>query len=254
MASPTAVRVRVDIREDDLIRELEPYKEGEDWGVETATMDIADIGFFVGNAETPTVILERKTAEDFGASQKDGRFREQRARLLASRGSGIAIGYIVEAPAWSPTLSRTWCRGALNEVQLQTQIARLQLRYTIPVFHAASIKETVQWIRRIAKALVADPTVYSSGMAATAAEAAAVYTEAIHVKKADNNTPERIFHAMLMAIPGLGKAAVEAIATATGHRFSALLALTELEISEISAGKRKIGKAIGAAVYAALHS
>ena len=59
---------------------------------------------------------------------------------------------------------------------------------------------------------------------------------------------------MLMAIPGLGKSAVEAVATATAHSFTSLLALTEQEISDITAGKRKIGKAVGAAVYAALHS
>ena len=59
---------------------------------------------------------------------------------------------------------------------------------------------------------------------------------------------------MLLAIPGLGKAAVDAIATATAHSFTALLALTEEQIAAIPSGKRKIGKAVGAVVHAALHT
>lgn len=248
------VCVKIDIREDDLWKELESYHipSEEGWWVEKTTLEVGDIAFCT--ADTTAVLLERKTAEDLGASQKDGRYREQRARLLAARGSGTAVGYVVEAPPWSSTLTNTWCRGAFSEIHLQTAITRLQLRYTIPVFHAVNIKETVHWIRRIAKALIADPTVYTTGMAATAVQAAAVYTDAIHVKKADNNTPERIFLSMILSVPGLGKASAEAIAVATKNSFTTLQALSELEIGNIVSGKRKVGKAVAAAVYGAIHS
>ena len=220
-------------------------------------LDIGDIAFYAGDdlsGAKPLVILERKTAEDLGASQKDGRYREQRARLYATRGAGTAIAYIVEAPSWSPSLSRSWCRGAFTEVNLQQAMVRLQLRYTIPIFQATNVRETVQWIRRIAKTLVADPTAFQGGVATTRDEAAAAYTESIHVKKASNNTPERIFLSMLLAIPGIGKAAAEAVAAATHSSFTELLALSEVQIGDIVAGKRKIGKAVAAAIFAALHS
>lgn len=255
-----SIRVVIDNREDDLWAQLEPYRvpdAGEGWWVEKAVLDVGDIAFYAAtdiSGTNPLVVFERKTAEDLGASQKDGRYREQRARLLALRGTKTAIGYIVEAPHWSPTLSTTWCRGTFNEVNLQQAIVRLQLRYTIPVFQAASLKETVQWIRRTAKALAVDPAVFREGLAATACEAAAVYTEAICVKKSENNSPERIFLSFLLSIPGMGKGAASAVAETVKHSFTALLALSAEDIANIKSGKRKLGVALGSAVYTALHS
>ena len=130
----------------------------------------------------------------------------------------------------------------------------MNLRYTIPVFMSAGLKETKQWIRRIAKSLVADPAVFQEGVAGSACEAAAAYTEAIHVKKADNATPERIFLSFLLAIPGMGKAAATALAEATHSKFSELQTLTEEQLCEIKVGKRKLSKTLAAALYAALHT
>ena len=268
------IRVVIDTREEDLWAELAAHTtEGEEgWWVEKATLDVGDIAFYVaadadaGRADlsgataiateplAPLAVIERKTAEDLGASQKDGRYREQRARLFALRGAKTAIAYLVEAPPWSPSLSRTWCKGKFNEVQLQQAIVRINLRYTIPVFMSAGLKETKQWIRRIAKSLVADPAVFQEGVASTACAAAAAYTEAIHVKKADNATPERIFLSFLLAIPGMGKAAATALAEATHSKFSELQTLTQEQLCEIKVGKRKLSKTLAANLYAALHT
>jgi ERCC4-type nuclease len=253
------IKVVIDMREDDLCREMEAYSAPDSpagWWITRAPLDVGDIAFYPAgdvSGASPYVVLERKTAEDLGASQKDGRYREQRARLYALRGTGTAIGYVVEAPPWSPSLSRSWCRGTFTEVNLQNAIARLQLRHTIPVFQAATIKETAQWIRRIALALVADPTTYCCGMATTAKEAAAAYTEAIHVKKAENNSPQRIFMCFLLAIPGLGKASAEAVALACAYSLPKLQTKSIDELSEIQGGKRKIGRSIATAIYDAIH-
>jgi len=251
------IRVLIDIRETDLWRELEPYRTlgTEQWFVEQTTLDVGDIAFQNTEEVNPSyVVLERKTAEDLGASQKDGRYREQRARLYALRGAGTAIGYLLESPPWSATLSRTWCRGTFNEVQLQQTMVRLQLRHTIPIFQAATLRESVQWIRRIAKALVADPTVFQGSLAQTASAAATAYTEAIHVKKADNATPERILRTMLLSIPGLGKTFVEAVLELGENSLTKIQAFTEEQLSELKAGKRKMGKSLATVIYAALHS
>jgi ERCC4-type nuclease len=255
------IRVVIDIREGELWETCAAHREpgAEKWYVSSERLEIGDIAFYstdtdVSGAAAPLVVLERKTAEDLGASQKDGRYREQRARLYALRGTKVAIGYIVEAPPWSPTLSRTWCRGAFNELHLQQSIVRLNLRYGIPVFMSGSPKETLCWIRRVATALIADPAVFTSGVAASACEAAVVYTEAIHVKKADNNTPERLFLSFLLSIPGLGRTSADAIAAHTHSSFTALQALTQEELSEIQGGKRKLGGALAKVIYDAVHS
>jgi len=257
------VRVVVDIREDDLWDYLNVNRavfEKEGWIIEKAPLDVGDIAFYAPQdisgvqSEALMVLLERKTAEDLGASQKDGRYREQRQRLYALRGTGTAIAYILESPPWTPALTNKWCMGKFTEINLQQAILRLQLRHTIPVIQSTSLNGTIQWIRRIAKGLVTDPMVYKGVMAQTAQEAASAYKDAIHVKKASNNSPDSIFLSMILTIPGLGKASAEAIATHTKSSFSTLQALEESQIAEITAGKRKVGKAVAKAVYAALHT
>ena len=256
-----SICIKIDIREDDIWKELEswgitnPSKDG--WYVERVALDVGDIAFFDSNdiSGNPLVTLERKTVEDLASSQKDGRYREQRARLYALRGKNTSIGYIIEAPTWSPSLNRAWgYNRSFTELDLQHHIIRLQLRHTIPVLQSSGIRETIQWIRRIGQALHKDKTVYSNGMAKTCSEAAEVYKDTIHVKKADNNSPERIFLSIVLSIPGLGKASAEAIATYTNSSFTKLLSMTEEQIQGIVSGKKKIGSKVASSVFKALHT
>lgn len=262
----TAMKVIIDTREEDLWKLLEPWLPGsaaavtDGWTVERKPLEVGDIAFVREGegevAEEELVLLERKTAEDLGASQKDGRYREQRARLLAKRGGGTAIGYLLEAPAWSPTLSRTWCRGAFSEVNLQTTIVRLQMRYTIPVFQSTGLKESVAWIRRIAASLKADPTVFKTGLATEATAAAAAYKDAIHVKKAANMDASLLLTTVLRTVPGVGAAAADAIMGHVGGSFPAFYALGEAELAAIplANGKRKLGAATAGKLWAAFHT
>jgi ERCC4-type nuclease len=252
------IRVVIDTRETELWSLCAPYTDisgNEGWIAEKRNLDIGDISFYLNDISgAPLVTLERKRVDDLGSSQKDGRYREQRARLLAQRGAGTSVGYIVEAPYWTPNLSNSWCRGSFTEVHLQQTLVRLQFRYTLPVFQVSKVDETMSFVRRIARMLAADPKVFRGGLAETAVGAAAVYSEAVHIKKADNKTPERIFAAMLSTIPGLGGAAVTALGTATGSSMTRLIAMTAEQIAAIPTGKRSIGASVAGVVYAALHS
>ena len=252
------IRVVIDTRETDLWALCAPYTDisgHEGWIAERRNLDIGDISFYLNDISgAPLVTLERKRVDDLGSSQKDGRYREQRARLLAQRGGGTSVGYIVEAPYWTPNLTNSWCRGSFTEIHLQQTLLRLQFRYTLPVFQVSKVDETMSFVRRIARMLAADPSVFRGGLATTAVDAAAVYTEAVHIKKADNKTPERVFIAMLSVIPGLGSAAVNALAVATSSSMTRLMGMTAEQIGAISNGKRAIGKTVATTVYNALHS
>ena len=258
------IRVVIDTRETDLWALCAPYTDisgNEGWIAEKRNLDIGDISFYLCDMSGalvspsgPLVTLERKRVDDLGSSQKDGRYREQRARLLAQRGLGTSVGYIVEAPYWTPNLSNSWCRGSFTEVHLQQTLVRLQFRYTMPVFQVSKVSETMIFVRRIAKMLAADPTVFRGGLAETAKGAAAVYTEAVHIKKADNKTPERIFVAMLSTIPVLCGASVTALWTDTQYSMKRMLSMSANEIAAIPTGKRTIGASVAGVVWAALHS
>lgn len=249
------MEIVVDNREHELYELLKPYNS-ETRKILFEVLDIGDVHIRTidqNGAPVLRLVLERKAAADLGASQSDGRYREQRARLLALRGTGVKIGYIVEAPTWSPSLSRSWCMGKFNEVHLQTAMARLQFRYDIPVIHAATIQETAMWIRRFTNSLEADPTVFSSGIPSTAEEAAKVYTAAIHVKKAANTTPETMFTSMLLTIPGVGQQVVKAIGTVVNFSIPTLLTKSVDELAAISVGKRKIGSSVATTIWNVFH-
>jgi ERCC4-type nuclease len=249
------MNIVVDIREGALINELKQYAS-DTLKITTAALDIGDIHFIDDiSGSQPILVLERKTVPDLASSQKDGRYREQRARLLALRGAGTKIGYIVEegASAFSPSIGRTWCQGKFTEVNLQTAITRLQLRYDIPVFHAVTLKDTVQWIRRFAACIQEEPTVFKTGLATTVSEAKNVYTEAIRVKKSSNQTPELSFTSMLQTLPGVGLQAAAAIGLAVDHKISNLLVKTEDELAAINTGKKKLGKTAAALIFKTFH-
>lgn len=270
------VRVKVDIRETDVWTALEAWHAGapaaiaDGWEVVKQTLDVGDVGFYVisnssemesgtvpqERQEIEKVLLERKTAEDLGASQRDGRYREQRARLLARQGAGTRVGYLLEAPTWSPSLNRTWCRGAFSEMNLQTAIVRLQLRYGLAVFQTQGVKETVQWIRRIAAALVTDPTVFESGIATNTKAVATAYTEALHVKKSANLEPDRILNTLLRTLPGVGIQAAEALVAHCQGHFSQFYELSEADIAAIPLkdGKRKVGPALAKKIWPLFHT
>ena len=244
------VRVVVDMREEALWRTI-VQQEGVVY--EKTPLDVGDVTFFVGDKEVIT--LERKSAEDLGASQRDGRYREQRARLLAKKGAGVAAGYLLEVGQPSP-VPRSWCHGAFKEEHLRNTVLRLQMRYGLAVFQSTNVADTAVWIQRIAAALLADPAAFEGGIAADTAGAAAAYTESIHVKKATNMSADRVFATLLRTIPGVGPTAADAIVKHVGSTgFPGFYALTEAELAAIPQGKgnRKVGPAAAKKLWDAFH-
>lgn len=253
------IKVIIDTRESDVWDLLKEYNTNDGtrpWYVVKAPLHVGDIAYYNDEEEIPLAIFERKTVDDLAASQKDGRYREQRNRLLAMRGANkTAIGYIIEAPPLSEKMDLVWGRsGEFKEFHLLQTILRLQFRYTIPVFSSISVINTIEWIKRTAVLLALDNTVFQTGVATDVAGAAAAYGEAIHIKKADNNSPEKIFMSFLLAIPGLGAKSAKAIADHVKHSFTHLFALSVHELSEIKNGKKRIGKIMATAIHTALHT
>ena len=250
------VRVVIDMREDALWDALDAE---EGYELEKAPLDVGDIAFFVKlpEGEKEVLVLERKAAEDLGASQRDGRYREQRARLLAKQGAGIRTGYVLEMPVWSTDMSRSWCLGRFTETHMLNTIMRLQFRYGITVLQVRDVEETAMWVRHIARSLVTDPTVFQNGVADSTAGAAAAYADAIHVKKATNMSADRVLVTLLRTVPGVGPAAAEAIVTHVGTAgFPGFFGLSEAELAAVpqGQGKRKVGPAVAKKLWGTFHT
>jgi len=215
---------------------------------QTAGLDVGD--FMIQNeAGEPLLVAERKSLADFAASNADGRYREQRARLMAVRGSGVAVVYILEG-SWSDPLKMY---GRTSEKQLQRLVTRLILRYGMPVLDSRDIQDTARWARLLLEQLTDDPTVFApeSDMATAQIAAMSGLTATLSTAKKGNKTAEGTAHAMLSAIPGLGSKRVDALLTT--HSIADLVALSADEIGALQISGKRLG-ALGPVIASSLHS
>ena len=214
----------------------------------TKALDVGD--FLIQAADgRPLLVVERKSFADFAASNRDGRYREQRARLMATRGNGAAVLYILEG-TWSAGLDRTF--GSTTERQLQRLTTRLVLRYGIPVLMSASTAETATWASCTLAQLTDDPTVFDpeDGLTAATASAIADYTATFSATKKGNKDAASTAAAMVGCIPGLGSKKVTAVLAE--RSIADLAAMSAAEIGNIDAGGRILGSKMGSTIKEAL--
>lgn len=98
-----------------------------------------------GNTSEGALVIERKTVADFEASFIDGRYRDQRSRLLTfCKEKKANLAYILEGSQGNHTRLQP---GALRKL-----LTRLQLHYKIPVFRTSDCRDTadliVSWLEQ----------------------------------------------------------------------------------------------------------
>ena len=241
-----------DYREKALIRLVPNAKElappvGDIWIGDLSGTDLCAGG----------VILERKTGADLEASIMDGRYKEQKARLLAySEQHKVAIGYVVEG-----ILDSLGAR--LPESALLKHITRLQFHYRIPVIQTASSKETVriaelieaQWTKdggKFAWCSLPDAEHIASATGTASASASA---SASYIKSACRDNPDTFLLGTLTQCRGIS----EGLARIIMGNFSTLEILMNSTAEELAVitdptnPKRKVGKAVAERLYSLLH-
>lgn len=128
------MRLVIDSREARLLRDLVAV------GCEKEFLQVGDIIFKDTSAQ---VVVERKTWSDLWSSIQDGRYREQRSRLLDYRRGDeegkILVVYLIEG-----------CHGSLCEEASETcrrALLRLQFAHEVPVIFTGSVEQTIEWVR-----------------------------------------------------------------------------------------------------------
>lgn len=191
----------------------------------------------------PALIIERKTIKDLEASVLDGRYREQKTRLLAHcQETGASPLYILEGPYSSTT-------GRLAVPALLKLVARLQYKHGIPVLHTASLEETAVAVRALADYYKEDPTNFTRSTEPLRA------IDAVHVtKKVNAADPKQFMVAALAQCPGVSTKVAEAIHTSYPS-WSTLLAASEKDLASIvQVSGRKVGPAVAKRLHALFHS
>jgi ERCC4-type nuclease len=179
--------------------------KSDEYDIKIETLDIGDI-IFRNNGQI-ILIIERKTINDLKASICDGRGKEQKARLLNCGISKDRIFYLIEGNI-DKSLSDN-----ISGVPISTLIGSMintQLRDGIKVYKTISIRETVNFIKRLYEKLIKDGESYfknEENQSITDSQ----YCSTLKKKKKENMTPRVWFIAQLSLIPQVTEILAEEI-------------------------------------------
>jgi ERCC4-type nuclease len=217
-----------------------------------AQLDVGDFMIQTAGGE-PLLVAERKSHLDFAASNQDGRYREQRARLMAVRGGGVAVLYVLEG-RWMGSDERRVGHTRTTEGQLRRLLSRLVLRYGMPVLESDGLLGTATWCRTLLAQLGDGAATFQpeGDMATATAAAMSTMTAALSANKKGNKTAGGAATAMLSGVPGLGGKRVEALLAVRSIADLAVLSITE--IAGLVAGGKRIGEKLATTIHDALHA
>ena len=195
-----------DIRENLFIQECS--KQNVDIQVET--LDLADFKIIQHNGQE--VLVERKTMSDLSASIVDGRYKEQKQRLMQS---GVPVVYIIENTGKSTSVPMT---------TLLSAILKMQYRDKLIVVRSNGIKETLQYVKLIEKLDFNDMSESSNAV----------------IRK---KTHESVYIKQLCCIPGVSLATANKISDKFPN-LNALMNATQEDLMTIEKIGPKLSKSI----------
>ena len=178
------------------------------------------------------VIIERKSIKDLEASILDGRYREQRGRILSyCQENKTQPLYILEGALSSNT-------GRLQKKAIMKFINRLTLHYQIPVLQTQSVQETAELIQALIEQWKEDPTALQR-----TTELVKV-TDGLHIQKKANAGDHKQFAISCLAqCPGVSVKMAETLIDTFGSLKGVIEAPVK-EIEIVKVGTRKVGPVV----------
>lgn len=190
--------VHVDCRERALITEFQRLL----FPVTVKMLDIGDVA--ITDDGERSLIIERKTAQDLAASIKDGRYREQKQRLLVTKSEYRKV-YVAEGVRERDPDGH--CNGLPNRA-LHTCVYQMQLRDGICVFHTRDVAETAALVVELARRIKDDPEKYVQSSQFQCTEYDPTMIKAV---KSENMTELNVFLMQLSAIPKISLRSARAL-------------------------------------------
>ncbi len=189
-----------------------------------------DVGDITVTGADRTFVLERKQWSDLAASICDGRFKEQKSRMLST--DNTLYMYVIEGTLGSWDAS---CRG-MKHTCMWAALTKTCLRDGIPVFHTLTETDTASLIAYLYTQLTThgfDPIPVNGVVSGCAIK-----------RKRDNlETPTDALRAMLCVIPGVSKAKADALVQRWPH-VTQLSSASESDIAHLKCGDRNMGPAL----------
>ena len=228
-----------DTRERDLVPLLS--------NIHTRNLPVGDIwiGLSGENVLPGGLVIERKAVADLEASIKDGRYREQRLRLLTHcQETGARPLYIIEGAIDRPFQRR------FDGNTLRKFLHRLQIRYGVPVIQTDSLDGTANVCTVLLEQWTADKDVFKAEDGAKKD-----YAASVTIHKRGNKEDPRVFASMvLQQCPGVSASIAKAILDKGTGSLTGVWALSEKDMASTQiTEKRKVGPAIAKRLWTLLH-
>jgi ERCC4-type nuclease len=234
--------LRIDYRESELIELLK--SESNQTNIDIKPLIIGDI--WIGNEVDEKIsegglIIERKSIRDFEASFLDGRYREQRGRILSfCQEHKTQPLYILEGP-WSSLTGR------LTKKAIFKLVNRLILHYQIPVLQTNSIEETSELIQTLLVQWKEDPTSLQR------TNELVKVSDGIHIqKKVNSSDPKQFAICCLAQCPGVSVKMAEALLKTFGS-LKIIMNTSSKELEQVKIGNRKIGPVVSKRLFELLN-
>ena len=212
--------------------------------IEFKNLDIGDIIFKFNNEIV--LIIERKTISDLYSSIKDGRYKEQKIRLL-SNFSKDKILYLIENNIEN-------YKNDFNTDIVYGSIINMLIRDNIKILKTNDIEETIKFIQILIKRLEDNSDIFNFNINNISK---INYVDTIKLQKKKNLTPENCQMIQIAQIPGVSINCSKTILEEYKSIFNLILEYNkikdtinrELLLSNLKIKKRKIGDIVSKRIY-----
>lgn len=202
-----------------------------------ARLDLGDVELRQTTADdAPRLLIERKTWSDWCASISDGRYKEQKRRVLAASDhvSTVQFVYLLEHEEIKPWQGSS--RGRPNKPLLCAEI-KTQLRDGIHILKSRGTQDSGQIIAYIYSQFV-------KGELNTKPQKAQAPMSGVYKRKAAClETPSSQFVQMFSTVPGMSETKACALAEACGG-LRRLAKMSEDDLANIMCGNRRLGPSL----------
>lgn len=186
------LKLIIDSREKQLFnsikeRDLDNYKDFIQ--IESTNLELGDIKIIL--SDNFELIFERKTLSDLNQSINDGRYKEQKNRLLSNYNSNL-ITYIIEGDDILKSINR-------NDKRISSVYLHSLYRDNIKILFTKNTFETTNLILTLCTKIIDKPNEFTN----TKKETDYIDNVKIKSKKISNITPDNCFILQLCQIPNI---------------------------------------------------
>lgn len=175
----------------------------------------------------PVVIIERKTVEDMANSIRDGRYREQKARLFDSY-PVHKIMYLIEGDLTIENGSIHYNK--VSKSTIYSSLFNLLLRDHLNLFITNNVQESVEFLHQLAAKIQKHGKKFLTQSSSRTCETTLFDSKKVSGKK--NMTPQLVYKLQLSAIPGVSSKVADCLISTYPSLHNLMLELGSMDADQ----------------------